>query len=338
MDVSSVSNQLLKAHLSFLAPTPRDELLQAIDVGTKPANTDLLVVELSRFAANSIINTFRGAGAEPCTYLGLLFEATQIVGGVSVYQDEKDLIAVDSEPEVGLEFLHMFPSRIDRLEKDLIKALFERIYDSMSIEQRKVFLADVAKKFPDSERSTFGLATATGAMVLANLGGFGTYMLMSSALSTLSLGMLGFGAYTAASSLLSVLLGPIGWAALGAAAVHQLGKPDENKILRAVAAVAMAAQSIPRSTNVVERVAKALQVHVDQCAEERRLDDESVRRRVHDYQKSSGLETLFRSVFLMGEGLIREVSGGVKSVMNNESADAAKRLRESRDYRACLSR
>ena len=121
---------------------------------------------------------------------------------------------------------------------------------------------------------------------------------------------------------------------LGATAVHQIGKPDHNKVLRAVATVAMAAQSIPRAAHVVERAKIELQAYVMQCEDDRKLDDESIRQRVHDYQKSSGLETLFRGVFLMGEGLIREVSGGVKSVMNNQSLDAAKRLRECGDYRA----
>ena len=81
-------------------------------------------------------------------------------------------------------------------------------------------------------------------MVVGNLGGFATYTLMSSVLSTISLGTLGFGAYTAVSSALSVILGPVGWVALGTAGVYALGKPELKKTIPLVAMIGMVRQRI----------------------------------------------------------------------------------------------
>ena len=57
----------------------------------------------------------------------------------------------------------------------------------------------------------------TVGQLVAKMGGFGSYMLMSSILHAISFGTLSFGAYTAASSILHILIGPVGWAALGIA-------------------------------------------------------------------------------------------------------------------------
>ena len=76
-------------------------------------------------------------------------------------------------------------------------------------------------------------------MTVANLGGFSTYMLMSSFLSVVSFGTLGFGAYTAASSLLSTIIGPVGWTALGIYAIYKWTRPDFKKLIPAVITVAM---------------------------------------------------------------------------------------------------
>lgn len=83
-------------------------------------------------------------------------------------------------------------------------------------------------------------------MVAGNLGGFATYTLVSSVLSTLSLGTLGFGAYTAASSAVSVILGPVGWVALGTAGVYALGKPELKKTIPLVAMIGMVRQRVSR--------------------------------------------------------------------------------------------
>jgi uncharacterized protein YaaW (UPF0174 family) len=131
-------------------------------------------------------------------------------------------------------------------EKQILLKVLQVTYDKLDPSQRAKFDAEVAKvaaQFGQND-STGKLAGAAGLMVIANLGGFATYMLMSSVLSTISLGMLGFGAYTAASSALSVVLGPVGWLALGATTAYSLGKAELKKTIPFVVTAAMIRQRV----------------------------------------------------------------------------------------------
>ena len=130
-------------------------------------------------------------------------------------------------------------------QKILLKVL-QVTYDKLDPQQRAKFDAEVAKVAAQFGKNdpTGKLAGAAGLMAIANLGGFATYMLMSSVLSTLSLGMLGFGAYTAASSALSVILGPVGWLALGATTAYTLGKAELKKTIPFVVTAAMIRQRV----------------------------------------------------------------------------------------------
>lgn len=79
------------------------------------------------------------------------------------------------------------------------------------------------------------------ALGAAQLSGFGVYMLGSTLLgainSAFGLG-LGFGAFTGLSSLVSLVIGPIGWAALGLFTVLKLGAPNYKKLLPVIILIA----------------------------------------------------------------------------------------------------
>jgi hypothetical protein len=81
-------------------------------------------------------------------------------------------------------------------------------------------------------------------LALGNLGGFATYTVMSTVLSAVSLGTLSFGTYALASSVLSVLLGPVGWLALGAYAAQKLGSPDEVRVVRLAATCSLISERL----------------------------------------------------------------------------------------------
>ena len=100
----------------------------------------------------------------------------------------------------------------------------------------------VVNEFGDNNHS--GLVGTAGLMAIANLGGFATYTLLTSFMSAVSFGSLGFGAYTAATSLLSIAIGPVGWIALGSYAVFSLGKPSMSKLMPIVATVGAIRQRI----------------------------------------------------------------------------------------------
>jgi uncharacterized protein YaaW (UPF0174 family) len=133
---------------------------------------------------------------------------------------------------------------ISDLEKKILNNFLQLGYKQMSDAEKSKFdreVKDIATEFGHSKKGVVG---AAGLMTIANLGGFSTYMLMSSFLSSVSLGTLGFGAYTAASSMLSTIIGPVGWAALGLYAIYKFSKPNYKKLIPGVILVALIRQRI----------------------------------------------------------------------------------------------
>lgn len=118
-------------------------------------------------------------------------------------------------------------------ELNTLKAQIEEFDNSIN---------QVVNEFGDNNHS--GLVGTAGLMAIANLGGFATYTLLTSFMSAVSFGSLGFGAYTAATSLLSIAIGPVGWIALGSYAVFSLGKPSMSKLMPIVATVGAIRQRI----------------------------------------------------------------------------------------------
>lgn len=127
-----------------------------------------------------------------------------------------------------------------RHEQEILKKFIADSYERMSPAQRAEVdqkVAELAKQLPGS--GIKGLTSSAAFLVVANAGGFATYMLMSTVISTLSVGIAGFGVYTAAASILHVLLGPVGWAALGVTAIYKLGGPNQQQCVQSVLAIAM---------------------------------------------------------------------------------------------------
>jgi hypothetical protein len=78
-------------------------------------------------------------------------------------------------------------------------------------------------------------------LAAAQLSGFGVYMAGSTLLGTLNsaLGLgLGFGAFTGLSQVIAVVIGPIGWVALGLYTIKKLGGPNYKKLLPIVLLIA----------------------------------------------------------------------------------------------------
>jgi uncharacterized protein YaaW (UPF0174 family) len=134
----------------------------------------------------------------------------------------------------------------DACEMGVASCLLRETYAKLDPEKKADFDRELAKnitRFLPNKDPKALLGTA-GVMALANAGGFATYTLMSSILSTVSFGALGFGAYTAASSLLSVLIGPVGWVALAGFAINKFGKPKIEKVIPFVVGVGMIRQRV----------------------------------------------------------------------------------------------
>ena len=167
----------------------------------------------------------------------------------------------------------------EQCELSIVNSILQTTYSKMSADERSQFdqqVVKVASQFT-LNKDPSALTGTAGLMVVANLGGFATYTLMSSVLSAISLGTLGFGAYTAASSLLSVVIGPVGWLTLGAVAAYKFGRPELNKTIPFIATTAMIRQRIkagipapgPLVKTVATRVEPPIEVRTRRIAARR---------------------------------------------------------------------
>ncbi len=321
-----LSNELLRLHLDSLSHEESVSLITSLEPILKAGDTSTLVCKASRFGANQIINEIRSDGTEPCSYLEFLDDCNKKVQAPGNVKALGKLIQIDQYPLEALEFRSNIAEAITTMESQLLKALFDKIYASLTPEQRESFAKSLAEKYPDTAKGpSNGLIAAGGAVLLGNIGGFGTYMAMSTLLSTLSLGALGFGAYTAASSLLSFVLGPVGWAALGATLVHQLGSSDENKMLRDVASIALASQSKTKSPTLLDDVVLiAKDVRTNTIRE---LDREEVAYQEALKDKRSGTG-FWNFLDLIGETVVSGGAIGVKRGLIQSNERIAQRVAE----------
>lgn len=124
----------------------------------------------------------------------------------------------------------------EALEGKLAQKVFGSMWDSLT-ESQKV---EIAKRI---EMGVLGLHLDTdlkraggiaGLLAMANVGGFGTYMLASSSLAGVS-GLVGitlpFAAYTALSSAMAVVLGPVGWTSAALYGLYKLSGTNYQKLI-----------------------------------------------------------------------------------------------------------
>lgn len=127
-----------------------------------------------------------------------------------------------------------------KLEETIIYKFMDMTYEKMSAKEKLEFdqaiQALAIEKGIDSKKISSGVA---GLIVIGELGGFTTYMLMSMALSKLGLGVFGFGFFTGASSFLSIILGPVGWGAAGGYLLWSFAAPNKQKVMKIVLTVAL---------------------------------------------------------------------------------------------------
>lgn len=233
--------------VEVLAGASFDELLplfQQVEIPARPSYPiHFLVKRISELGANSIANIFRTG--EATGYLSILEQVERACRSRGARHDVKALIRLDDAN--GLEGRTKSESNNQNiqeacieLEDEILAYVAEEIYRVLTPEQKQKVNADLERIARNVLGNPCALALGAGGMLsVASLGGFGTYTLMSTLLHTASLGTLSFGAYTTASSVLSVVLGPVGWAALGAYSLFALGSPRFKKMLPVVVAVAL---------------------------------------------------------------------------------------------------
>jgi len=241
-----ISNSILRELLKKATDEERLTLTKILEPHRKkPFNPKKLQKAICQEGGNGLANKFRGQGTG---YLDILDDVAKELKIKKIpsysttvkYYDKVKSLSYGKKKSKKLSVKYA-----EKVEEKIILKLLKISYKNMSKKEKVSFnkqINKVTQKF-DSNRTTHLTGTAA-LMALGNLGGFATYTFLTSAISTITMGTLGFGAYTAATSLLSIVLGPIGWAGLGVAAIWEVGKPDYKKLIPIVAVIGAIRQRI----------------------------------------------------------------------------------------------
>jgi uncharacterized protein YaaW (UPF0174 family) len=132
------------------------------------------------------------------------------------------------------------------IELSIIKKLWSEVEQKMTTAQREELHKRMEEEAQKHGKTFGGEFAMAGALGMAQLSGFGIYIVGSTLLGALNgaLGLgLGFSAFTGLSSAISVVIGPVGWAALALFAVIRLGAPNYKKTLQIAILVGSARQA-----------------------------------------------------------------------------------------------
>lgn len=130
---------------------------------------------------------------------------------------------------------------VAEIEGEIAKKALNQLIEQLTPEQREELSESLEQEAARHGKSFKKEGGALAALAMAQLSGFGVYMAASTVVGALTgaLGLtLSFGFYTAMSSAISVIIGPIGWGALGIAAIYKLGSPNMKALLPAVLLIA----------------------------------------------------------------------------------------------------
>lgn len=222
---------------------PRFEDMSPVQVFGAAESTEIQVLrqitELDSSDPKALIDKLRSIGSNSLAQFVRFFSRSNPdevdVPYEVLLQDACKHLGARPEPGAG----------IYSLELALQKKAFEKLLSAMPAGERERFLAEFAAS--TREPSLGKEALVGGGIVAANLSGFGLYLASSTALGaiTSAIGVtLPFAVYTGMSSTLAVLIGPVGWVALGGLVLHKLGKPDPNKVVAGTLLIANVRQRL----------------------------------------------------------------------------------------------
>jgi uncharacterized protein YaaW (UPF0174 family) len=148
-------------------------------------------------------------------------------------------IVLDTAKKIGAP--HSEADLTTAVEQAIVSQVWSQALNGMTEEQRAKVRASITELVSTHGKQVGKELSGFAALGAAQLSGFGVYVAGSTLLGAINgaLGLgLGFGAFTGLSSLISVVIGPVGWAALGLFTVAKLGGPNYKKIIPVIFVVA----------------------------------------------------------------------------------------------------
>ncbi len=159
------------------------------------------------------------------------------IGQIFSPRSYKQLVT-DVADYVGIDWISLCQGRnweqlkSYEIENTIVIKVFCKIYEKLSNDEKRELRDELNRLAKDKD---FGaeIITASG-IILARLSGFQIYLLATTALGALSsaLGItLPFVIYTTLTRAISIVIGPIGWVALGILTVFHLNQPNWSKLI-----------------------------------------------------------------------------------------------------------
>lgn len=142
------------------------------------------------------------------------------------------------------------------LEEALVRKIFEHMWQSFNERQRLEFSSTAQSNLAHlgKDKELLQVGGIVGALTLAKIGGFGTYLLASTALHGIA-GTFGitipFGLYKAVSSAMSIALGPVGFIGVSIFALYKLTGTDYTKLMPAAMYIALLRYELQARPNKV---------------------------------------------------------------------------------------
>ena len=124
---------------------------------------------------------------------------------------------------------------VGEIEDAIVFTSLGAMLSRLSDDERTAFAEELGKEANDP--NLIPELLAGGSMILARLSGMKIYLLATTTVGALTAGIgitLPFAFYTTMTSTLKVLLGPVGWAALGGSILFAVNKTNYDKLLPGV--------------------------------------------------------------------------------------------------------
>lgn len=161
--------------------------------------------------------------------------------GQEAYVGYREIVAAAYKRVLGSKLSIQSEAQCSSYERSIVERLFDATLNELSPEQRGQLAKSISQVAAERGERFTGLVTVSSVMAIASASGFGPYLVASTVVGVMShaIGItLPFAFYTTMSSTIALLIGPIGWAALGVWLVHRLGGPDLRRTTAAIAFVA----------------------------------------------------------------------------------------------------
>lgn len=264
-----LSNNILNNLISKATEDELCSLSRLIDKDSKEVYSyDYIQQEICLIGGHSVSNVYRGFSSDKL-FEGIFdFDISKVSDAFdskgTSYLDILDDIIKELDIKTNIQYSSEFDDNKNYTEKAVLfteeaerliaTKILEKKYELMTEKEKKEFNEKmnilINKSLSTNTKYYSGVA---GLLVIAKMGGFTTYTLLTSVMSSISLGTLGFGAYTAMTSALSIAIGPIGWAGLGLATIYKFGEPNIEKLIPIVIVIGALRQRIKLEEDISKK-------------------------------------------------------------------------------------